>query len=69
MIRFRVKVADAARARFRNSPINLWGCEGISPAQSLKDNVLDGHGKNMTVSVFAWAGLFKAWERQGKFEI
>ena len=28
MIRFRVKVADAGRVRFLNSPINLWGSDG-----------------------------------------
>ena len=28
MIRFRVKVADAGRAGFLNSPVNLWGSDG-----------------------------------------
>lgn len=61
MIRFRVKVADAGRARFLNSPIRLWGSEGILPAQSLKHDVLDGYSKNMTLSMLVWAGLFKTW--------
>ena len=56
MIRFRIKVADAGRARFLNSPINLWGSEGLLPAQSLKHDVLDGYGKNMTLSMHVGLG-------------
>ena len=59
MIRFRVKVADAGKARFLNSSIHLWGSEGIIPAQSLKHDVLDGYCKNMTLSMLVWAGCLK----------